>query len=82
MTFAKFKDWAFLALMAGLGSMGVSSIHDMSNSVQSLNEKMSTIIAQQSAQGVTTSSLSQGQARLEDRVTYLEHELVGLRERR
>jgi hypothetical protein len=76
MSFSRFKDWALLALVATLGSMGVSSIQSMTSSIQSLNDKMSTIIAQQSAQGAVATNQGERLKSLEDRVTFLERDAL------
>lgn len=41
LTFGQFKDWAFLAICAGMVSFLISAIYDLDRSVKTLSDRLS-----------------------------------------
>lgn len=44
LSFSRFVDWAFLAIITTIVSQGASQIGKLSNSIQELNQKMAVAI--------------------------------------
>lgn len=69
------KDTALLAIVGLLGTLALSALNGMRDSVKELNEKISTVIAVQSAQQSDAGSMKAQVSRQEDRIMYLEREV-------
>lgn len=44
LTFSRFVDWLFLAVIAFVGTKGVDKISDLSKSIEELNGKMAVVM--------------------------------------
>jgi hypothetical protein len=65
LTFAQFKDWAFLAIVGGLVSILIAAIYDLDKSVKALSDRIS-----EKSGEITI--MEQNYQSLDERVTHLE----------
>jgi len=67
MLFSQFIVWCFYSLLSGCAIYGVTVLSKMQSSIESLNEKMATVIAKHDSHDKILVDLN-------ERVKYLEHD--------
>lgn len=72
LTFSRFVDWGFLAMLSAITLYGSSSISSLNTELKMLQEKVSAVLAQATAVQALTQQQNSRIDRLEDRFNEME----------